>query len=244
MFDLLSYGPLAPPVVLILVALAGALLGLVRGRLGATIALAAIFSLYALATPSLSSWLLRRAEAGVPEQPDFAGAQAIVVLGADVRQGADGELDSLGPYTAERLVYAAEAYRRLQLPVAVSGGPGNHSNVPAGDLMKAALEQLFAIPVKWDENRSGTTWENAVDTKPLLAAAGVTKVVIVTHAWHMRRALWAFDRVGLSAMPWPAPRTALQTREIADFLPRASALQESFFALHELIGGAYYRLRH
>jgi hypothetical protein len=29
-----------------------------------------------------------------------------------------------------------------------------------------------------------------------------------------------------------------------DFLPRPGSLQVSFFALHELVGGAYYRVRH
>lgn len=244
MFDLVSYGTFAPPAVFVIVAVLGLILALVWRRIGVAVVAVAVVCLYVLATPAFATWLLRQAEAGVTQRPDFSGAQAIVVLGADLRAGADGEPDSLGPYAVERVVYAAEAYRRLHLPVAVTGGPGDTAHTPAGDLMKAALEGLFAIPVKWDENRSRTTWENAADTAPLLTADGIKAIVVVTHAWHMRRALWCFERVGLQAVPWPAPRTALRVHEIADFLPRTGALEFSFFALHELIGGIYYRMRH
>jgi uncharacterized SAM-binding protein YcdF (DUF218 family) len=244
MFDLVSYGALAPPEVLILLALLGGFLALMWRRVGLTIVLAASLCLYALATPAVSSSLMRAAEAGVAEAPDFTAAQAIVVLGADLRLGAGGAPDTLGPYTTERVVYASQAYRKLHLPVAVSGGPGEGSRSAAGDLMRAALNQDFGIAVTWDDNRSATTWENALDTKPLLDGAGITTVVLVTHAWHMHRALWCFERIGVHALPWPAPRTALRADRVRDFLPRPESLQVSFFALHELVGGAYYRVRH
>jgi uncharacterized SAM-binding protein YcdF (DUF218 family) len=244
MFDLVSYGALAPPEVFILFAVFGALLAIWRRGLGLAIVLTASLCLYLLATPVVSSWLMRTAEAGLLDNPDFRGAQAIVVLGADVHRGADGEPDTLGTYSTERVVYAVAAYRRLHLPVAVSGGPAEELSTAAGDLMQAALAQDFGIPVTWEENRSTTTWENAVDTKPLLDAARITDVVLVTHAWHMRRALWCFGRIGLRALPWPAPRDVLRADRIRDFLPRPGSLQASFFALHELIGGVYYRIRH
>ena len=68
--------------------------------------------------------------------------------------------------------------------------------------------------------------------------------MIVTHAWHMRRGLWCFERLGMHALPWPAPHTGLHASAFHDFLPRSFAVQASFYALHELIGEVYYRLRH
>ena len=99
-------------------------------------------------------------------------------------------------------------------------------------------------PVAWSDDRSRTTYENAVYTARLLNTDRVTSVVIVTHAWHLPRALWAFERVGLKPLPWPAPRTFIRLRRVDDFLPSIAALHDSSFALHEMIGGAYYRLRY
>lgn len=241
----ISYGFLAPPTILITLCFLGALIALRWRRLGVALALAASLGLFIASTPIVSSWLLRRAEAGLPRDVDFREAQAIVVLGGEVRLG-DGadQPDRLGPRAYERLVFAVDAYRWLRLPIAVSGGRGPGARVSEGALMKAALEREFAVPVAWNEEESRTTWENAVLTARLLRPAGITTVVLVTHAWHLPRALWTFERVGLRALPWPAPRTALRRQRVEDYLPNAGGLQESFQGLHELIGSAYYRLRH
>jgi len=58
------------------------------------------------------------------------------------------------------------------------------------------------------------------------------------------RGLWAFERVGLKALPWPAPRTAVRLDRVGNFLPSISALHDTFYALHEMIGAAYYPLRY
>ena len=110
--------------------------------------------------------------------------------------------------------------------------------------MKAALETDFDVPVTWTEGESRTTWENAVYTARLLRPAGVRTVVLVSQAWHLPRAIWAFERVGFVALPWPAPRTARETEQLADFLPSIGGLRDTAYALHEIIGAGYYRLRH
>jgi uncharacterized SAM-binding protein YcdF (DUF218 family) len=180
-----------------------------------------------------------------PDKPDFSAAQAIVVLGGGVNRG-DGNKapDTLGPWSLERLDFAAHAYRQLNLKIAVSGGrpPGTHN--AEATLMKAALEDDFAVPVSWVENQSRTTWENALYTKELLQADGITTVVLVTNAWHMRRAVWSFERAGLHAIPYPAPLTYDESDRVEDYLPSMRALDESYHALHEAIGLAYYELRY
>ncbi|HLY47081.1 MAG TPA: YdcF family protein [Stellaceae bacterium] len=245
MESLLSYGFLAPPTVFISLCLAGALIALAWRRAGLALALASSLCLYAAATPALASYLLRRVEAELPRAADLSAAQAIVVLGGDVSRGnGDAIPDRLGRLSLERVVMAAAAYRRLHLPLAVSGGSVERSHASVGALMQAALESDFAVPVAWLEDRSRTTWENAVFTARLLKPRGVQTVVLVTDAWHLPRALWCFERAGLTAMPWPAPQTALRIAGLGDFLPSLTALQDTFYALHETIGGLYYRLRH
>jgi uncharacterized SAM-binding protein YcdF (DUF218 family) len=240
----ISSGFLSPPAVFVLLCLIGASLVLIWRRLGTAVTLVSAISLYLFSTPVLSSYLLHRIEEGVPATPDFAGAQAIVVLGGDMRLGDPPEADTLGPLSLERVVFAAEAYRRLHLPILVSGGKSPSSRATFGDLMKTALEQDLGVPVKWSEDHSRTTWENATDSARVLVAENITRVVIVTQAWHLPRSLWSFERVGLNAVPWPAPRTAIHDSRIDDFLPSAGAVQDSFHAVHEIIGSLYYRLRY
>jgi uncharacterized SAM-binding protein YcdF (DUF218 family) len=240
-----SFGFLALPTVLITLCVVCALIALRWRRIGLALVLIASLCLFAAATPAVSSWLLRRAETGVPRTVDFAGTKAIVVLGGDVRVGDGGGIpDRLGGAAYERLALAADAYRRLKLPVAVSGGRAAGQRSSEAELMKSALETEFGVPVAWTEDQSRTTWENAVYTGELLRTAGVDKVVLVSHRWHLPRAVRAFERAGLPAGPWPAPDSAEHARTPRDVLPSIGALQDSFSALHELIGGLYYRLRY
>lgn len=242
---IVSFGFLAPPTVLITLCVVGALIAL-RWRLaGIAVVLAASLTLFAVATPAVASWLLRQAEAGVPQRVDFQGAQAIVVLGGGMRTGNGAAIaDRLRDRSYERLVLATDAYHDLHLPVAVSGGVSSSRHASEAALMKAALESEFGIPVTWTEDQSGTTWENAVFTAEILRKAGIDKIVVVTHRWHLSRALRSFERAGMQAVPWPAPETPSRGRRLSDYLPTMSGLQDSFYGLHEIIGGLYYRLRY
>jgi uncharacterized SAM-binding protein YcdF (DUF218 family) len=244
--DLISSDVLIPPAMLILLIAGGTWLTLWHPKVGLTVALIVTTSLlYLAALPAVAARMLEDVEIATPENPNFSTAQAIVVLGAGVHKG-DGELmpDTLSAWSLQRVYFAAQAYRRLKLKVAVSGGRVRGAHQSEADLMTEVLEKDFGVPVSWTEDQSRTTWENARNIAKLLQANGVTSVVLVTHAWHMRRALWSFERVGLHAIAWPAPRTYDEADRIDDYLPNAGALVDSYHALHEAIGLAYYRLRY
>jgi len=245
MADLISYDFLVPPSVLILLSTLAAWLALWRPRLGIAIAIAASSLLYVFALPFAAARLLEGVEIRTEGKPDFAAAQAIVVLGGGVRHGDGLKVpDTLGPASLERLYFTAQAYRQLKLKVAVTGGQVHGAHASEASLMKAALESDFGVPVSWVEDRSRSTYENALLTAQLFKADNVTTIVLVTHAWHMKRALWSFERVGLHAIAWPAPLTYDEAERIDDFLPQVGALEASYRALHETIGLAYYRLRY
>jgi uncharacterized SAM-binding protein YcdF (DUF218 family) len=245
MADLITYNFLVPPTVLILLSAVAAWLTLWHPRLGVSVGIVVTSLLFLAALPVIAARMLEDVEVKPTGKPDFSAAQAIVVLGGGVRRG-DGDKvpDTLGPWTLERLSFAAHAYRQLNLPVGVSGGRVGGAHSAEATLMKAALDADFNVPVTWVENQSRSTFENALNIKKLLQADGVTTVVLVTHAWHMRRALWSFKRVGLHAIPFPAPLTYEEADRPDDYLPSTSALESSYRALHEAIGLAYYRLRY
>ena len=245
MSNFISYEFLVPPTGLIMLSALAVWMTLWHPRLGVSVALVTASLLYLAALPVVAARMLEDVEIKPPDKPDFSAAQAIVVLGGGVRRG-DGDKapDTLGPWTLERLDFAAHAYRQLNLKVAVSGGKAADAHSAEATLMKAALQGDFNVPVSWVEDKSRSTFENALYTKKLLQADNVSTVLVVTHAWHMRRALWSFERVGLHAIAWPAPLTYEEADRADDYLPSMSALQDSYHALHEAIGLAYYQLRY
>src|SRR5436305_14681838 len=145
---LIWYGFLTPPAVLILLSLAGALLALRWRGFGVVLVTLSSAALYLLATPLVASTLLHEVELGIPESAALSSAQAIVVLGAAVHLGNGASApDTLGPLSLERVVYAAEAYLRLQLPVAASGGRVFPAQTAVAKLMQGELERNFRVAV-------------------------------------------------------------------------------------------------
>jgi len=241
MRSLVSYGFLAPPVLFITLSLVGAIAALLWRRFGITVVLVSTLCLYVAATPAFSSYLAYQLETQIPSDIDFTDAEAIVVLGADVRRGDGRNSDRIGPASLERLVLAVDAYRRLHLPIAVSGGRVADWHVAVAQLMKSALEEYFGIPVAWSEEVSRTTYENALYTARLLQREQINTVVVIAQAADLPRAIWSFERVGMHAIPWPAPRSSLRLDQAQYFVPQSRAFEESFHVLHEMIGSLFYR---
>ncbi len=229
-----------PPVNLLLLAL----LALWRRRHRAAAVLLAV--LLRLAVPGIADGLTAALERGMPPLR-LADAQAILVLGGDLDRDGNGT-GVPGPLTLERLRDGAALARRTGLPVAVTGGPAWRGGPPIGTVMADSLRHDFGVPARWVETSSTDTWDNARDSEILLAPFGIRRVLVVTQAWHMRRSLLAFRHSGLVAIPAAVRRTGYPpsgggTGLVGILLPRVSAWQRSYFALHEWIGIGWYWLR-
>jgi uncharacterized SAM-binding protein YcdF (DUF218 family) len=166
-------------------------------------------------------------------------ADAIVVLGGGRRsgRGEDGGRDALNPETHERLRHAARLHRESGLPVLVSGGspgalPGRRSEA---ELMAAVLRQDLGVTPRWLEGTSRNTCENAIHVRQRLQQSEVQRIVLVTQALHMPRALACFQRTGLTVDPAPTDFRGPtgDPLRLLDFLPRVEALETSRFALRE-----------
>lgn len=171
-------------------------------------------------------------------------AQAIVVLGGGREQGDpawDGDQPS--PLALERLRYAARLARAVELPLLLSGGL--HFGRPPSEaaLMAEVLARDFGVVVRWREEASRTTWENATLSAALLREAGVERVVLVTQAWHMPRARWCFEQAGLQVVAAPLGFLGVANgRPAGGWLPEARALWQSSLLLNEVIGLIAYPL--
>lgn len=136
--------------------------------------------------------------------------------------------------------------KRTGLPLLVSGGLGKDGRPSEAHMMQQVLEQEYSLPVRWLEPDSRDTYENAEFSAKLLKADGIERVYLVTHAWHLPRAVWSFHQFKLDVIPAPTVFEGLGKgpRELADFLPNARALERTAYACHEIIGNAWYRLRY
>jgi uncharacterized SAM-binding protein YcdF (DUF218 family) len=245
--DSLSYSSLIPPSLFILLAMIGLLVAW-RWRLtGLVLATVALAGIYLASMPIVSFLLMCAADALVRTIPVLSApkpAGAIVVLAADyLSSSRPGSTDVVGPVTLDRLAEAASEERRTGLPILVSGGWPNHAHNSLAEIMAAALETDFHVPVKWREDRSRTTYENALYSAEILRRAGVASALVVTDPWHMARALWSFNAVGYPVIAAPLPYRQSLNLSPQSFLPQVSALQGSCIALHELIGLAWYEFR-
>jgi uncharacterized SAM-binding protein YcdF (DUF218 family) len=247
MLQWISYSSLIPPNLFILLAMIGVVLAWRWRRTGLVLATAAVMCVY-LASIPIVSFLLMRAVDGlagaVPTLSLPAPPGAIVVLSAEYRHSSrPGGKDVVGPVTLDRLAEAARQQRRTGLPILVSGGWIPYANDSLAGMMAKSLEADFHVPVKWREDQSLTTYQNAFYSAEILRHAGVSSALVVTDTWHMARALWSFYAVGYPVVAAQVPERQSLDLSPASFFPQVPALASSYIALHELIGLAWYELR-
>lgn len=202
-----------------------------------------LIGLYWLSTPFIADRLLAQFEHfPAINLSNLPTADAIVILGGGTYFNApEYGGDTVNRYTLERLRYGARLYRASHLPIAVSGGRPNGGR-PEAELMQAALQQDFAVPVRWVETRSNNTNENARACRKLLPD-NIQTIYLVTQAWHLPRAMDAYRRAGFTVIPAGTGYTLTRHTKLRDFIPQPQALINSYFAIHEALGLIWYRLK-
>jgi uncharacterized SAM-binding protein YcdF (DUF218 family) len=196
----------------------GGLLLMVAGRSTGRwlLALAALLLTIIMVTP-VSTWLLLPLEQRFPAPgsppPDI---DAIIVLGGAVAPV--GSAEHGAPQLnqeAERLTVVPGLMRHYpDIPVIFSGGSGDPRQPDAREAPVAAalLADLGVDMTRVRlESTSRNTWENAVNSRPLLPPDG--RVLLVTSAAHMPRSVGIFRKVGINVVPYPVSYGANQSEE-------------------------------
>ncbi len=239
---------LLPPINLVIPCALGLLLRRRWPRAGLALGLASLALLLLLSTKAGARLLVQPLENLTAPLASTAApaAQAIVVLGGG-RVGAAPEYggrDGPNPQTLARLRYAATLQRASGLPLLVSGGRPDGAAETEAALMARSLRDDFAVPVRWLEDASDNTAENARFSAEHLFAAGIRRVLLVTDAMHMPRSQAIFTRAGFEPLAAPTLFLGREPLSAIDFLPGGEGLRRSHYALHEWIGLLWYRLRH
>ena len=236
---------LLPPLNLLIIAAIGFWCWRKSPRLARFLLVFSFAALWFFSTPYFADSLLQNLE-GKPIQTKISPLQAdaIVVLGGGTYFSApeyDG--DTLNAESLQRVRYAAKLYRETGLPILVSGGKPLGNKISEAQQMKNVLEQEFKVPVKWVETESENTFENAKLSQILLARDGIKRIYLVSHAWHLPRAIAVFEAAGLKVTPAPTAFTTRYQTGALTFVPNAKALRDSRIYCHEMIGRLWYRLK-
>ena len=214
-------------------------------RAGKALMIVCVATLLLLSMPAVGGFLIRCLDRTPALDPSQVGkAQAIVILSGGTRRNApEYGGPTLGTIALERIRYGARLARETGLPVLVSGGRVRQAP-PEALLMRDVLTREFGVPVRWVETRSQNTHQNAINSAAILKASGVQQVILVGHSFDFPRTRIEFEAAGIDAIPAPIDIPPTLPTVFGDFLPSASGLQLSHYALYEILANALYRGMH
>jgi uncharacterized SAM-binding protein YcdF (DUF218 family) len=225
-----------PPVGPIILVVGGLALARYRRNLGRVLVGVSLTGLLILSTPWMAGFLMSGLQKFPPiDSTQLAKSQAIVVLGGGVyRDAPEYGGDTIGFVSLERLRYALYLSKLSGLPILATGG-APEGGVAEAVAMRKSAEDEFGSKIQWTEGQSMDTSSSARLSALLLSAHGVKRIALVSHAWHLPRAVANFEAVGLEVVPAPMGFSRSSVDALA-FLPSASALAASSRALHEWLG--------
>ena len=175
-----------------------------------------------------------------PTQVEDAGADVIILLGGgafrDV-QDVEGE-GTLASSAASRLLTAVRLQRLLNLPMILSGGQVYSDSGPEAEISGRILKSLGVPDEKiLLETKSINTTQNAIYSAEIMREKNFHKPLVVTSAFHMRRAVLNFSRQGLDIIPYPTNFTVSQNPKFhyTKLRPQAEALLLNVTVMQELL---------
>ena len=216
---------------------------------GLRVALVTLLALVVLGLGPVAGWIVGPLENRfAPAEADGEEIVGVVVLGGAVHPNtsfARGQL-TVGD-GGERVIAMADLARRHPgARIIFSGGSGAvlGADRPEADAVARYAATLGIVPERITfENRSRTTWENAVESRALARPQPGERWLLVTSAWHMPRAVGAFRQAGFDVVPYPVDyRTAGTGLELPTSPAIASGLDLLDTGVKEWLGLAVYRL--
>ncbi|HLT99399.1 MAG TPA: YdcF family protein [Burkholderiaceae bacterium] len=232
-----------------LLVLATLLFILRRRRLASFLAASGVAWVLFWSLPASSLWAGGHLEQLYPYHPPDALPQteAIVVLGGST---ASNRPNWFEPYdrttTVARVDTAAELYHADRAPIIIVSGAALEGSVSEAQIMANALRQQ-GVPAEAivQESESLTTYENAVYTARILKERNIDRILLVTSALHMPRAMGVFRKQQVDALPAGSPPQIVVPEDPAFsfWLPSMQVLSASRSVVKEYVGMLVYWLR-
>ena len=134
-----------------------------------------------------------------------------------------------------RLRYGIRLARTSGLPLAFAGGLGwgGRGTVSEAEAAQLSARADFGFEVRWLDDRSRDTRENAQRLAQLLHPEGVRRIALVSDAWHLPRATLEFRNAGFEVVAAPTRSPLPAGRPALEWLPSSDGLAASRSALRE-----------
>jgi len=160
--------------------------------------------MWGISITPVSDALHRGLESGliIPDNPQ---GDVIVLLGAGVYDRVP-DISGVGAPTetmAARILTAVRLQKKLNIPIIVSGGKIYEHRSAEAPIVRRFLVDLGVPDSKIIvEDRSRDTIENAKFTQEICARSGYNTPILLTSAYHMKRALLSFKKTGIKVLPF------------------------------------------
>lgn len=211
----------------------------------------AIALLYFLSIEPVANALLRTLE--MPDESTMksdATYDTLVLLGGVVDDaGTEGSGQPSYNDNVERLLVTWDLLRTGKArTVIITGGVGGLIEMSSVNEARTLADQLERWGIERGriilEGEARNTRENATYSAQIIRARGFTSVLLVTSAFHMKRAAGCFRAEGLDVDTFAADhRTYDPSKRSGRWLPQASHFLMSSAAIREQFGRLIYRLR-
>lgn len=237
---------LPPTGPMLLIAL-GWLLGRRWRASGRALTLLGLLTLWLLCCNGMATWLARTllpqvaalAPAEAADRLRAADIQAVIVLGGGLYPRVPelaGPLPS--SQTSARVLYGSWLAREAGLPLGFAGGigwanAGDPSHPSEAEAVANQLARAGSAPLRWADGSSRDTRENAANMAALLRQDQISRIALVTSAWHMPRSVRAFEAEGLAVLPAPMGFAVPLHRPLLEWMPSSHGLANASHVLRE-----------
>lgn len=193
--------------------------------------------LYIFSTPFFANESIRFVEGYAVKRhvSEVSNAEAIIVLGGMLTTAPTKEKSSLEWMDPDRFFAGVDLFKAGKAPKLI--------------FTENEYQKEFAISMGIPEssitltNKVRNTEDEAKAIKQLLLQEG-SRIILVTSAFHMDRALILFEWAGFEVEPYPVDFKVKPKRkyDLMEFLPDSEALVNTSLAMREAIGRLYYKL--
>jgi uncharacterized SAM-binding protein YcdF (DUF218 family) len=217
-------------------------------RAGRRLALAGVLGLFAAGLLPTANWVIAPLQERFPVfRDDGRPVDGVIVLGGAI----DAE-DSFGRGQLEvneagdRVIAMADLARRYPEAKILFSGGGSTLLVEETPEAAALARFIETLGVAKDrvifEDRSRTTYENAVFSRELAQPKPGERWLLVTSAWHMPRSIGCFRRAGFPVTAYPVDFRTRDARDSRTFAFLSLGLRRLDLAAKEWAGLLGYRL--